>query len=189
MLSPALCPRGQLVWPVPIPLTSLASKAGSHMQTPTGSGPRSVATPGLCPVTQLSETKTMAEVIQQCCVTGQCVPLLGNIPSTALPISLETVNDYSRHEKNCCHICSARMVLSSDPVHLVSLHRWCVWSDQGASTSCVHWNSSSMSHKSSSVSKGRRANSSSCNYLPKLIPLQFQSAALDIPSSGCNPSS
>lgn len=140
----------------------------------------------LSPVIWLSQTNTMAWIIQRCCVIGRCVSLPGNIPCTTLSISPDIVNDYSRHKKSCCHTCSAKMVLSCGPTHLVPLHRWCLRSDQGASASCVHSNSSSTSHKNSSVSKGRRANSSSCNYLSKLIPLQFQSAALDIPSSGCN---
>jgi len=118
-------------------LTCLQSRE-PHAETPAGSGPESAARLNLCPVTWLSQTKTMAQVIQQYCLTGQRVPLLRNIPGMALPISLDVINDYSRHKKSCCHSCSPRMILSHGLMHLVPLCKWCLRSDQGVSATCVH---------------------------------------------------
>lgn len=47
----------------------------------------------LSPVIWLSQTNTMAWIIQRCCVIGRCVSLPGNIPCTTLSVSLDMVND------------------------------------------------------------------------------------------------
>lgn len=121
---------------------------------------------------------------QQCRAISHCVSLLGNIPGRLWQLGktrLMTAQGMSTAAVRAAEQGSSWAASGARAQEVCE-----VWS---GSLSCVHWNSPSTSHRSSSVSKGRRANSSLCNYLPKLIPLQFQSAALDIPSSGCNPSS
>lgn len=169
---PALCPWGQLAWLVSTSLTSPASRAGSLTQTPTA---RSVAALGLCSVPQSSQTKpppsSVVPPVSVCHCLGSSLAHLWQLAKTWLMTALGL---------------SMAAVRAAEQGWSWAQKVPEVWS---GSLSCVHWNSPSTSHRSNSVSKGRRANSSSCNYLPKLIPLQFQSAALDIPSSGCNPSS
>lgn len=125
MLTPAVCPWGQLAWPVSTSLTSPASRAGSNAQTPPGSGPSSVQHL-ICAQSPQNNITT-----QQCCAISQGVALLGFTPGTDLTISQDMVNDCSGHEQSCCQSCRARTVLGCTG------HRKCLRCDQAAPAVCI----------------------------------------------------